>query len=145
MASIHKEMLLAIPVEHVWAAVRAVGEIHTQFARTFVVDTRVDGTSRLVTFANGMIVREQIVDIDERDHRFVYSIVDWQLTHHNASFQVFPAGSGRSRLVWIADLLPNELADLVDDFMEQGCAAIARTLQESARTAEYRCPNPTPE
>ena len=129
MASIHKEMLIASPVERVWAAVRDIGEIHTQFAREFVVDTRVEGTSRLVTFANGMVVREQIVDIDERERRLVYAIVDWQLTHHNASFQVFPDGPGRSRLVWIADLLPDELADLVDGFMEQGCAAITRTLQ----------------
>lgn len=131
MASIHKEMLIAAPVERVWAAIRNIGEIHTQFAREFVVDTRVEGTSRLVTFANGMVVREQIVDIDERGRRLAYSIVEWQLTHHNASFQVFPDGHGRSRLVWIADLLPDELSDLVGDFMEQGCAAITRTLQQT--------------
>jgi uncharacterized protein YndB with AHSA1/START domain len=76
MASIHKEMLIASPVEQVWAAVRDIGEIHTQFAREFVVDTRVGDTSRLVTFANGMVVREQIVDIDERERRLVYAIVD---------------------------------------------------------------------
>jgi uncharacterized protein YndB with AHSA1/START domain len=131
MASIHKEMLIAAPVERVWAAVRDIGDIHTRFARGFVVDTRVEGTSRLVTFANGMVVREQIVDIDERRRRLAYSIVDWQLTHHNASFQVFPDGPGRSRLVWIADLLPNELADLVGGFMQQGCAAITRTLEQA--------------
>jgi uncharacterized protein YndB with AHSA1/START domain len=131
MASIHKEMLIAAPVERVWAAVRDIGDIHTRFARGFVVDTRVEGTSRFVTFANGMVVREQIVDIDERRRRLAYSIVDWQLTHHNASFQVFPDRPGRSRLVWIADLLPNELADLVGGFMQQGCAAITRTLEQA--------------
>ena len=129
MASIHKEMLIAAPVERVWAAVRDIGGIHTRLAREFVVDTRVEGTSRLVTFANGMVVREQIIDIDEDGRRLAYSIVDWQLTHHNASFQVFPVGDTRSRLVWIADLLPEELAPVVDGFMEQGCAAITRTLE----------------
>jgi uncharacterized protein YndB with AHSA1/START domain len=128
MASIHKEMLIAAPVEHVWAAVRDIGGIHTRFAREFVVDTRVEGTCRLVTFANGMVVREQIVDIDDRGRRLAYSIVDGELTHHNASFQVFPVGHERSRLVWLADLLPDDLADRVDGFMEQGCAAITRTL-----------------
>jgi uncharacterized protein YndB with AHSA1/START domain len=102
MASIHKEMLIAAPVEHVWAAVRDIGAIHTRFAREFVVDTRVEGTCRLVTFANGMVVREQIVDIDDRGRRLAYSI---------------------------ADLLPDTLADRVDGFMEQGCAAITRTLE----------------
>ena len=129
MASIHKEMLIAAPAERVWDVVRDVGAVHTRFAREFVVDTSLDGTSRLVTFANGMAVREQIVDIDERERRLAYSIVEWQLTHHNASFQVFPVGGTRTRLVWIADLLPDELADVVDGFMEQGCAAITRSLE----------------
>jgi uncharacterized protein YndB with AHSA1/START domain len=129
MATIHKEMLIAAPVEHVWAAVRDIGAIHTRFAREFVVDTRVEGTCRVVTFANGMVVREQIVDIDDRGRRLAYSIVDGELRHHNASFQVFPVGHGRSRLVWLADLLPDTLADRVDGFMEQGCAAITRTLE----------------
>jgi uncharacterized protein YndB with AHSA1/START domain len=129
MASIHKELLLGVPAERVWEAVRDIGQIHTRFAREFVVDTRVEGTSRLVTFANGTTVRERIVDIDEDGRRLAYAIVDWQLTHHNASFQVFPVGHTRSRLVWIADLLPDELSRLVDGFMEQGCAAITRTLE----------------
>ena len=131
MASIHKEILIDAPAERVWASVRDVGEIHTRFARDFVVGTRVEGTSRLVTFANGMVVREQIVGIDDTRRRLAYSIVEWQLTHHNASFQVFDVGGTRSRLVWIADLLPDELADLVDGFMDQGCAAIARTLEQA--------------
>ena len=129
MASIHKELLIAAPVDKVWAAVRDIGGIHTRFAREFVVDTRVEGTSRLVTFANGTVVRERIVNIDDVGRRLAYSIVDWQLTHHNASFQVFPVGHARSRLVWIADLLPDEFADPVEQFMEQGCGAIVRTLE----------------
>src|SRR5687768_9668563 len=131
MASIHKEMLIAAPAEKVWAAVRDLGEIHTRFAREFVVDTRVEGTSRLVTFADGTVVREQIVDVDERRRRLAYAIVEWQLTHHNASFQVFPDGPGRTRLVWIADLLPDALAGPVGGFMDQGCAAITRTLEQA--------------
>ena len=129
MASIHKEVLVAAPVDKVWAAVRDIGGIHTRFAREFVVDTRVEGTARLVTFADGTVVRERIVNIDEVGRRLAYSIVDWQLTHHNASFQVFPVGHARTRLVWIADLLPDEFTDAVERFMEQGCAAISRTLE----------------
>jgi hypothetical protein len=37
-----------------------------------------------------------------------------------------------SRRVWITDLLPDTLADLVGGFVEQGCAAIKRTLEASA-------------
>ncbi len=38
---------------------------------------------------------------------------------------------GISRLVWIADLLPDTLADLVSGFMEHGCTAITRTLERA--------------
>jgi hypothetical protein len=69
------------------------------------------------------------IDIDDRLRRLAYAVVDWRTTHHNASFQVFAAGKSRSRIVWIADLLPDDLADLVNGMMDQGCAAMRRTLE----------------
>ena len=132
MASIHKEIRVNASPEHVWAAFRNVGQIHTQLAREFVLDTRLDGDSRLVTFANGAVVRERIVDIDDRARRLVYSVVEWRATHHNASFQVFADGPSGSRIVWITDLLPDDLAELVEGLMDQGCAAMTRTLEETA-------------
>ena len=132
MASIRKELIVDAPADHVWAALRDIGQVHTRLAREFVIDTRLDGDSRLVTFANGEVVRERIVDIDDRARRLAYAVVDWRTTHHNASFQVTPDGDGRSRLTWVTDLLPDALADLVGGFVEQGCVAIKRTLETSA-------------
>jgi hypothetical protein len=43
------------------------------------------------------------------------------------SLQVFAAGKSRCRI--IADPLPDDLADLVDGLMDQGCAAMKRTLE----------------
>ena len=130
MASIHKEILIDAPPDHIWDAVRDIGAIHTRLARQFVLDTRIDGDSRLVTFADGTVVRELIVDVDDSARRIAYA-VEWQATHHHASIQVFADGNMRSRLVWIADLLPNDLADLVDGMMEKGCAAMKQTLESS--------------
>jgi len=132
MASIRKELIVDASADHVWAALRDIGQVHTRLAREFVIDTRLDGDSRLVTFANGEVVRERIVDIDDRARRLAYAAVDWRTTHHNASFQVTPDGDGRSRLTWITDLLPDSLADLVGGFVDQGCVAIKRTLETSA-------------
>jgi len=132
MASIRKELNVNASADHVWAALRDIGQVHTRLAREFVIDTRLDGDSRLVTFANGEVVRERIVDIDDRARRLAYAVVDWRTTHHNASFQVMPDGDGRSRLTWITDLLPDSLADLVGGFVDQGCVAIKRTLETSA-------------
>ena len=132
MASIRKELNVNASADHVWAALRDIAQVHTRLAREFVIDTRLDGDSRLVTFANGEVVRERIVDIDDRARRLAYAVVDWRTTHHNASFQVTPDGDGRSRLTWVTDLLPDALADLVGGFVEQGCVAIKRTLETSA-------------
>ena len=51
-----------------WDAIRDVGAIHRRLAPGFVVDTKMDGDARIVTFGNGLVARELIVDIDE-DHR----------------------------------------------------------------------------
>ncbi len=82
----------------------------------------------MVTFGNGLVVRELIVDLDD-EGQLVWSAVGGQMTHHNASAQVFPDGEGYSRFVWIADLLPHELASAVGAMMEQGLAVIKRTLE----------------
>jgi hypothetical protein len=132
MASIHTEIHVDAPAAHVWAAIRDVGSIHTRLAQDFVLDTRLDGDSRLVTFANGAVVRERIIAIDDVSRRLAYSVVEWRATHHHASFQVFAESEKRSRIVWLADLLPDDLAEVVDAMMEQGCDAMKRTLEKTA-------------
>ncbi len=131
MASIHKEILLEVGPELVWDVVRDVGAVHERFARGFVVDTKLEGDVRVVTFANGFVAREQIVDVDAAAKRMVYSASGGRLSHHNASFQVFAHGDRGTRLVWIADLLPNEAAGVVEGMMEQGVEAIKKTIVPS--------------
>jgi carbon monoxide dehydrogenase subunit G len=128
MASIRREILLDVEPELVWDVVRDVGAVHERFARGFVVDTKLEGEARVVTFANGFVARERIVDVDEAARRLVYSASGGQMTHHNASFQVFANGERGARLVWIADLLPNEVAGAIEGMMEQGVEAIKKTI-----------------
>jgi len=131
MASIRKEILLDRRPEEVWDVVRDVGAVHERFAAGFVVDTKLEGDARIVTFANGFVARELIVTIDDEARRLAYAAVGGPLTHHNASFQVVAEGKERTRLIWIADLLPNELAPTIDGMMEQGVEAIRRTLSSA--------------
>jgi carbon monoxide dehydrogenase subunit G len=129
MASIHKETHLDAKPADVWAAIRDVGAVHRRLAPGFVIDTRMDGdAARIVTFANGLVVRELIVDVDDDVRRLAYSAVGGRSTHHNASFQVFADGERGSRLVWIADVLPHEVAKPIADMMEQGLDAVRQTL-----------------
>jgi len=133
MASIRQEISIAAPAEAVWAAVRDVGAVHERLAPGFVVDTRLEPGARVVTFGNGLVARELIVDLDDAQRRLVWAAVGGRLSHHNASVQVFDEGPGRCRLVWIADLLPNELKPAIEAMVDQGMAAIRRTLESAAR------------
>jgi carbon monoxide dehydrogenase subunit G len=106
VASIHKEFLIDASPEEVWAAVRDYGAVHERLVPGLLLDSRLDGDARIVTFANGFVVREVLVDLDDSARRVVYSSVEGRATHHNASMQAFAEGDGGSRLVWITDVLP---------------------------------------
>jgi carbon monoxide dehydrogenase subunit G len=136
MASIRKDIPIEADPDDVWAAVRDVGAVHERFGPGFLTDSRLDGEARVVTFANGMVVRELIVDIDDQARRFVWAAVGGRLSHHNASMQVFAEGEGRSRLVWIADFLPGGLAQDIGALIDQAAAVIKPTLERRARDAE---------
>lgn len=128
MASIRKEISTGASVDAVWSALRDIGALHTRLVPGFVVDTRLEPGSRIVTFSNGMVAREVIVDIDDQAKRVVWSATGESLTHHNASAQAFAGENGGTRVVWIADLLPNEAASSIDAMMEQGMRAMKTTL-----------------
>jgi hypothetical protein len=129
MASIHREIQVCRSREDVWDAVRDVGSIHRRLVPGFVVDCRLEGESRYLTFGNGMTIREIIVDVDDRAFRHSWSARGEPFTHHNASLQVFAEDENTSRLVWIADLLPNEIADAIADMIEQGLRTMKTTLE----------------
>ncbi len=129
MASIRKEILIDAPPEEVWAAVRDFGAIHRRLTPGVVVDVRLDGDTRVVTFANGLVAREPLVDLDDEARRLAYAAVGGRATHYNASMQVFAAEEGRSRLVWIIDLLPHELAGPVRAIAEQALRVAKQTLE----------------
>lgn len=103
--------------------------------RGFAVDCRLDGADRIVTFFNGAVVRERPIDCDDDERRLAWSIVDGPYAHHNGSAQVFDAGDGRSRFVWITDLLPDDLRAGTEELMERGIRAARETLEAAPRAA----------
>lgn len=129
MASIRREVKLQVKPEAAWEALRDVGSIHVRLCPGFLTDCRMDGPdARLVTFANGMTVKERIVDVDDAARRVAWSAASDRLSHHNASMQVFAEGDG-CRAVWIADLLPSEMAGPVAGMIDAGLAAMKRKLE----------------
>ena len=132
MASIHKEFIIDASPDHVWDALRDFGALHTRLVPGFVTDTKLDGDARIVTFGNGTVAREILVDCDDDKRRLAYAIVNERIKQHSASAQVFDADDGRTRFVWTADVLPNEIAPYMDAQMDLGVLAMQKALGRKA-------------
>ncbi|UJR84615.1 SRPBCC family protein [Sandaracinus amylolyticus] len=131
MASIRREISIDAPADRVWSAYRDVGAVHTKLAKGFVTDCRLEDGARVVTFANGFVARELLVDVDDAHRRLAYSARADRIVHHHASFEVIAEGEARTRVIWVADVLPNEMAAPIAAMMDQGSAAMKRTLESA--------------
>lgn len=131
MATIYKEFFVDASPEFVWDAIREVGEVHTRLASGFVTHCTIKDGVRTVTFANGFVVQEKIITIDNSLQRMAYTAVGGRASHHNASFQVFAASSNQSRILWVTDLLPDDMRVPIDHMVELGSSAIKQTLEKA--------------
>jgi hypothetical protein len=129
MASVCKEIPINAQADAVWDAVRDFGAVHQRLNPGFVVDCKLDGNARIVTFHNGNVVREDFVDCDEARRRLVYAIIGRErVNHYNGSVQVLGDSDSRSRIIWIVDVLPNEIAPYISEQMDLAAAAMQKTL-----------------
>jgi len=129
MASIQKERMIEAAPEAVWDALRDWGAIHERLVPGFLVDAKLEGEDRIVTFFNGVVARERLVDLNDDERRLSWSIVDGPYAHHNGVAQVLAGEDGTSRFVWTADLLPDELGPPTAEMMERGIETAKRTLE----------------
>jgi len=130
MASIRREVHIQASPEKVWEALRDVSALHTRLCPGFVVDTKMEARdARLVTFADGRQARELIVSVDDATRRVCWAIVDEPFIHYNGAAQVTPHDDGTCRFTWLSDLLPNELAPVVEAMIDAGIADIKRTQE----------------
>ena len=132
MATIAEEIVTMAAPELVWDAIRDLGALHTRLVVGFVLDTRLEPGARVVTFHNGMVVKEPIVTVDELTRRLVWTAVTDRLQHYNASVQVFDEGTG-SRVVWMTDFLPDAAREWIHGMVRDGLAAMKTTLDVQHR------------
>ena len=129
MATIQKEIDIERSKNFVWDAIRDVGSIHKRLVPGFVIDCKLEGDWRTVTFANGMVVRELIVSVDDNLCRHSWGAEHESLDHYNASVQVFSEGDQNCRVVWIADVMPNEVAGSISEMIAQALKTMKQTLE----------------
>ena len=129
MATVRKEFRSPRSAAEVWDKLRKFEAVH-ELAPGFVTATEMEpGGARVVTFADGVKVREWLVSSDDAERRLVYAILDHpKYQHYSAAAQVLEDGAG-SRFVWTVDFLPDEMAELQNASMDAGAAAMKAALR----------------
>lgn len=132
MATLRREIVVRASVDQVWEAIADVGALHTRLVPGFVVATKLEPGARVVTFANGVTLREPIVSLDAAARRLVWTSEGGRTTHYNASAQVFAEPAGGARVVWVVDFLPDGVAPQLAAAMDAGAAAMQAALDAAA-------------
>jgi hypothetical protein len=132
MATIRSELKTRARPSEVWSAIRDIGALHTRLVPGFVADTKLEPGARVVTFANGVTLREPIVTLDDEARRLVWTHDGGRAQHYNGALQVFELGDGMTSVVWTADFLPDDIGGYMSKAIEAGMAAMQRSLDRLA-------------
>jgi hypothetical protein len=135
MTMIRRTFTVAATPDEVWDVFRDVGAVHTRLAPGFVIDTLLLAPDkRRVTFANGAIVTEKIVSIEDDARRLAYTILERVGEHHHASFEVLPHDDG-AMVVWTTDVMRGPVAETFRATMVAAVPVITAALSTAdART-----------
>ena len=131
MATARMELSVAADADTVWTVIGDFASGPLRMAPGHVTACQTHGDTRTVAFADGTVARERLVALDDERRRIVYAVVGDTLRpeHDNASMQVLPVDESACTLVWIHDVLPDELADPIRSAMQDASGVITATLE----------------
>jgi hypothetical protein len=127
MATLYREIPVDSSAEDAWAALRDPAGVDRVFAGV-LIDARMEKDVRWVTFADGTVIEERVIAVDDTHKRLAYTVGGGRFEHHHATLQVLADTPERCRVVWISDFTPGERAAMVEPLMDAGCAALKRNL-----------------
>jgi len=133
MASIRKTFDVAASAEAVWDALRDFNAVHRRVAPGFVTGAEALDGARRVTFANGSVATEALVDCDDARRRLVYAVVGGRPLAHCASVEVTAQSDEACQVTWITDVLPHDLGDYIDMQMSAAVPIMTATLGRIGR------------
>jgi hypothetical protein len=130
MALLRTEISIAAAPADVWDVIRDFAAGPLRMAPGFVVGCEADADVRVVTFADGVVVHERFIELDDAERRIVYGVVGGSVhpDHDTAQMQVVPEDGG-CRFIWTRELRPDELAPGFQVAMDRGSEVIKRTLE----------------
>ena len=130
MASIHKDIPIDADPDDVWAAVRDFGNVHSGWRRASC-STRGSTARRASSPSPTARSRASYWSIATRRGGGWSMPISERVKHYSASVQVLADGD-TSRLIWIVDVLPNDIAPYISGQMDQAALAMQKTLGRHA-------------
>lgn len=127
MATLYRDIPVETAAEDAWAALRDPANVARVFAGV-LIDVRTENELRWVTFADGAVIEERVIAVDDAHMRIAYTVVGGRFEHHHATVQVVAQTPQQCRVVWISDFKPDERANAVEPLMDAGCAALKHNL-----------------
>jgi hypothetical protein len=136
VAHLRTEISIAAAPADVWDVIRDFAAGPLRMAPGFIVGCEADGDVRVVTFADGVVVHERFVELDDSERRIVYSVIGGSIRPDldRAEMRVVADGGG-CRFHWTRDLRPDELGPGVQAAMDRGAEVIGRTMEAAAASS----------
>jgi hypothetical protein len=93
------------------------------------IELESDGAALTITLRDRRVIREPILDRDDARRRVSWSIESQRLNFYCASLQIFEAGIGNGRAVWIADFSPHAAKDALTEYIVGHLCAMKEHLE----------------
>ena len=130
MATVQKMIDVDASVEEVWGKIAKVESISNIIG--FLAESQLDGDVRVCKMADGSVLEERVISIDNVLKRVSYCITNspFNFEFHSASMQVVPKGDGAS-MIWITDVKPDSMAEQLDTIFEDALPGMKSALEGS--------------
>ncbi|HET9089690.1 MAG TPA: SRPBCC family protein [Acidimicrobiales bacterium] len=132
MASLRHERRIAAPANAVWDVVRRPEGIVAWFPG--ITEVAVEGTTRTITTATGLVIPERIMAIDDSLRRFAYTITAPLYRFHLGVIDVFELGPCDSLCVYSTTAEPDMLCLVVAGATVAALEEIERIACSAVRT-----------
>jgi hypothetical protein len=106
--SVRRQARIARPPDEVWARIGDPARIQEWFPG--IVESTVDGTTRVIVTGAGIPMPEEILTHDPVQRRFQYRITAPMFREHVSTLDVLDLGDGTSLVVYAADADPSVMA-----------------------------------
>lgn len=111
MGTVRRQIEINRPADEVWALVGDPTTIHQWFPG--IVACTVEGDSRIITTASGLLIPETIVTIDAIQRRLQYRVTAGFVQQHLGTIDVFELDDGHSLVAYSTDAEPEVVALII--------------------------------